>query len=52
VLIGDLRQLAVAVGGGLDGDLVEHAAGPDIDRGSGVGVDVGIDADHDIHHRA
>ena len=52
VLVGELHQLGVAVGGGLDGDLVEHAAGAGVDRGRGVGVDVGVDADDDIDHLA
>jgi hypothetical protein len=52
VLVGELHQLGVAVSGGLDGDLVEHAAGPGVDRGRGMGVDVGVDADDDIDHIA
>ena len=50
VLIGELHQLGVTVGGGLDGDLVEHPAGAGIDCGRGMGVDVGVDADDDIDH--
>ena len=46
------HQLGVAVSGRLDSDLVEHAAGPGVDRGCGVRVDMGVDADHDIDHLA
>jgi hypothetical protein len=52
LLVGELHELGVAVSGGLDGEPIEHAAGPRIDRGRGVGVDVGVDADDDIDHLA
>ena len=52
VLIGELHQLLVAIGRGLDGDLAEHTTGAGIDRGRGVGVDMGVDADDDIDHLA
>lgn len=52
VLVGELHQLGVPIRGGLDGDLVEHTAGPGVDDGCGMGVDVGVDADDDIDHLA
>jgi hypothetical protein len=52
VVVGKLHQLDIALGGGIDGDLVEDATGRGIDRGCGVGVDVGVDADDDIDHLA
>lgn len=50
VLVDELHQFGVAIGGGVDGDLLEHAAGTSVDDGRGVGVDVGVDADSDIDH--
>jgi hypothetical protein len=41
VLVGEPHQLGVAISGGLDGDVVEDAAGAGIDRSCRVGVDVG-----------
>jgi hypothetical protein len=52
VLVGEGHKLDIAVSGGLNGDLTEHAAGAGVDCGRGVGVDVGVDADHDIDHLA
>ena len=33
VLVGELHELVVAVGSGLDGDLIEHAAGTSVNDG-------------------
>ena len=52
VVVGELHQLAIALGGCFDGDLVEDTTGRSIDHGRGVGVDVGVDADDDIDHLA
>jgi hypothetical protein len=47
-LLGELHQLLIALGGRLDGDLCDHTTGVSIDRGRGMGQDVGVDTDHDI----
>ena len=52
VVVGELHQLGIALSGRQDGDLVEDATSRSIDRGRGVGMDVGVDADDDIDHLA
>lgn len=48
VAVGELHQPCVPVGVGRDGDLAEDGAGAGIDRGGGVGVDVGVYANDDV----
>ena len=52
VVVGELDQLAVALGCSFDGDLVEDTTGRVVDYGRGACVDVGVDADDDIDHLA
>ena len=52
VVVGELHQLGVALGCGLDGDLIQDTTGRGVQDGRGVGVDVGVDADDDIDHFA
>jgi hypothetical protein len=52
MVVGELHELGVALGGRLDGDLVEDATGRGVDHCRGVGMDVGVDADDDVDHLA
>ena len=52
MVVGELHQLAIALGCRLYGDLVQDRTGGSIDHGRAVSMDVGVDADDDIDHLA
>ena len=48
VFAGELHQLGIARGCRRHGELAEDTTGRAVDNRSGVGMDVSVDADHDI----
>src|SRR3954470_16281756 len=52
VVVGEVHQLGIALWCRIDGDLVEDPTRRGVESRRGVGMDVGVDANHDTDHVA